>query len=126
MYGVWEGLQQEIQSCGIHTHEKPYEYTECRKAFAHKSHLIEHQRIHTGEKPYECDECGKTFFQKSHLNIHQRIHTGEKPYGFDECGRSFSMKSHLFVHGEYTQERSLMFVPGVKELSVKCHAYDTS
>ena len=43
-----------------------------------KSTLGKHQRLHTGEKIYECTECRKTFCGKSRLLKHQRPHTGDK------------------------------------------------
>ncbi|XP_060239204.1 zinc finger protein 120-like [Meriones unguiculatus] len=44
-----------------HTGEKPYDYTQCEKAFAHHNHLQRHERIPTGEKHYECNQCSKAF-----------------------------------------------------------------
>nr|2EMV_A Chain A, Zinc finger protein 268 [Homo sapiens] len=31
----------------------------------------------TREKPYECSECGKAFIRNSQLIVHQRTHSGE-------------------------------------------------
>ncbi|XP_036605109.1 zinc finger protein 454-like [Trichosurus vulpecula] len=35
--------------------------SECGKALWSKEHLAVHQKIHIGEKPYECSECQKAF-----------------------------------------------------------------
>ncbi|XP_070587078.1 zinc finger and SCAN domain-containing protein 31-like isoform X1 [Erythrolamprus reginae] len=74
----------------------------CRKSFAHRSLLHEHERIHTREKPFKCNECGISFSQMATLTSHKRIHTGEKPYQCMACGKSFShritLHSHLASH----------------------------
>ena len=44
----------------VHSGERTYECSECRKSFINKSSRFDHQRIHTGEKPFECSECGKS------------------------------------------------------------------
>ncbi|XP_078518057.1 uncharacterized protein LOC144782523 isoform X2 [Lissotriton helveticus] len=82
----------------VHSRERPYACTECKKRFFQKTHLIVHCRIHSGEKPYMCTFCHKRFNRKDYLNEHIRIHTGERPYKCTECEKSFIQKSHLVYH----------------------------
>ncbi|XP_039616180.1 gastrula zinc finger protein XlCGF57.1-like [Polypterus senegalus] len=86
----------------IHTGEKPYFCSECRKQFRSKRTLQEHRSIHTGEKKYCCSDCGKKFRTISNLQQHRRVHTGEKPYSCPECGKCFtalgSLHKHVKIH----------------------------
>ena len=62
-----------------HTREKPYQFSQCDRAFSHTSSLIQHSRTHTGERPFKCPHCDKAFAQNCNLSDHTRTHTGEKP-----------------------------------------------
>ncbi|NXM19743.1 ZN132 protein, partial [Ploceus nigricollis] len=45
----------------MHTEERPFRCTDCRKGFIRSSDLVKHWRVHTGERPYRCLKCGKCF-----------------------------------------------------------------
>nr|XP_014348851.1 PREDICTED: zinc finger protein 30-like [Latimeria chalumnae] len=86
----------------LHTEEKPYVCTECRKCFKWPNHLHRHQRVHTGERPYKCGKCGKSFSRSDNFDRHQQVHREGTLFQCRVCGEFFSqletLKAHTQIH----------------------------
>lgn len=83
----------------IHSGVKNYSCKTCKKQFARKGEVEDHERIHTGEKPFQCEICGATFSQRSNLQSHKRAtHYEEKKHQCDSCNKAFKRRRLLVYH----------------------------
>ncbi|XP_022906937.1 zinc finger protein 184-like [Onthophagus taurus] len=84
--------------------EKKFKCTHagCLAAFSKNRKLINHIRLHTGERPFQCSNCTKAYTNSSHLRRHQKIKhengTERLTCPFDDCNREIANKWGLKKH----------------------------
>lgn len=63
-----------------------------------QKYMRQHMIIHTGDRRFECTYCKKRFLQLGCLKTHLNIHTGNKPFSCNHCDKCFSDASGLRLH----------------------------
>ncbi|GIX67856.1 hypothetical protein CDAR_459171 [Caerostris darwini] len=83
----------------MHSGERPYRCSDCRKDFSVLSSLKNHQRLHIRQRPYPCPHCEYRCTQLGHLKMHvASAHTGVFRHNCDLCDKGFHAPGLLRDH----------------------------
>ncbi|XP_055356264.1 gastrula zinc finger protein XlCGF16.1-like [Paramacrobiotus metropolitanus] len=95
-----KGLKRFMQKKGRKRY--PCTIEGCRKDYASRAGLLEHEKTHGGQGEFKCkfDGCEFRQHQKINLEAHYRSkkHNGEQPFECSECGKKFSQQGNLDTH----------------------------
>merc|ERR1712020_707867 len=76
--------------------------------------LNTHISTHSDVRPYECSDCGKAYKDAASFKRHRLVHTGERPHPCDLCAEQFIDSKSLRRHREIAHPTALP-VPIVEE-----------
>ena len=101
----------------IHSGEKPFKCSDCRKGFRINYDLKKHQTRFLNasckilkkvkETSFECNTCGRTFKEKGSMKRHKLIHTDVKDFECLICHKKFRLSFQLKLHEKYHYDDSL-------------------
>ena len=63
---------------------RPYECTDCGKAYKDSASFKRHRLVHSGERPHVCSVCAESFIDSKSLKRHREINHPTEPRGEDE------------------------------------------
>jgi hypothetical protein len=114
--------------CDLTNHQKVHtdrnKCTYCSSSFPAPSKLQRHLRTHTKDKPFVCDfkNCNKSFSDKRNLDGHKSLHSNEFNFSCKECGKAFRTKNRLKQHGKSHTAST----PYVCEVCSKAYKYKST
>ncbi|TKR63262.1 hypothetical protein L596_027111 [Steinernema carpocapsae] len=73
----------------------------CSKALA--AHV---RAVHTGERPYECSQCERAFVRKNDLKVHEATHSRIVDLRCQYCGAAFRRDNYLKKHYRVCEKKN--------------------
>ncbi|TKR63012.1 hypothetical protein L596_026900 [Steinernema carpocapsae] len=106
-FGRRGGLRRHVEMVHVgKTYKCTYEGCEhpgykCSKALA--AHV---RAVHTGERPYECSQCERAFVRKNDLKVHEATHSRIVDLRCQYCGAAFRRDNYLKKHYRVCEKKN--------------------
>ena len=83
---------------------RPYECTDCGKAYKDSASFKRHRLVHSGERPHSCNLCGESFIDSKGLKRHREVvHPSDPAYRGDEEGEEEEEEEEFIEPGHEEQ-----------------------